>query len=195
MSATSSRPSAGRRCVRSPEPEPIAAIASRTCESRRNAVPVRATTTAEASSTIATNTIAKVTSSERIPAIASASSIATTSRQSVPAIGCARNNLLAPPMRATNGLSVASSAASGRFARSGDSVDKALPVSAASGCATIWPLPSTSIAKLPGVGRIDFTFAITLSIVTSPLTTAFNWPSRITGTAKVTTTLPVRASA
>lgn len=47
---------------------------------------------------------------------------------------------------------------------------------------------------LAGVGWIPRTFATTLSMATSPATTAFRAPFSFTGTANVTTSFPVPAS-
>jgi len=45
--------------------------------------------------------------------------------------------------------------------------------------------------ELAAVGWIDFMFSTTLSNATSPTSTAFNTPSRMTGTAKATNSAPL----
>ncbi len=82
--ATSSWPSAGRRLVRSPLPEPMSSIASRIIDRRRNARAVIAPTMAAATSATTTSTPIDVVTSERMPAVASDLSSATTRPQSVP---------------------------------------------------------------------------------------------------------------
>ncbi|MCY1211579.1 hypothetical protein D9M72_232930 [compost metagenome] len=92
--ATSSLPSAGRRWVRSPSPEPMASMASRTVDRPRSDIVATPQTTAAAMPAISTSAITDAISTERMPAVASALSSATMTIQSVP--GTKKNETIAP---------------------------------------------------------------------------------------------------
>ncbi|KGS70193.1 hypothetical protein X979_5346 [Burkholderia pseudomallei MSHR7527] len=164
--------------------------------SPRNATPVIAPTISAATAASATSVPIETSSSECMPAVASDLSSATTVSQSVPGTARARISFAAPATCASIGaaFSSADAAASASRLKSSERSVTGLSVSFESACATIWPLRSTSIPKLPGVGWIALTFAITLSIATSPDTTPFSAPSRMIGAANATTSLPVPTS-
>ncbi len=191
--ATSSWPSAGRRLVRSPLPEPMSSIASRIIDRRRNARAVIAPTMTAATSATTTSTPIDVATSERMPAVASDLSSATTRPQSVPCTPWRCSSLAAPPTSTCSGLSLCASAARVASFRSADRSVACLSVSLSSGWATILPAALTRKPKLAGVGWMALTLAITASIDTSLATTPFRPPSRRMGTANVTTSLPVLA--
>ncbi len=149
---TSSLPSDGRRLVRSPFPEPISSIASRTWESRRNAEAVMTEPTPAARKATATRVMNMACRTLRRPARASSSSMATTSSQSEFLTGSACSSLVAPPIFTANGCSGSDRLARAFAVRSADQSVAGLRFSLASGCATMRPLLSARKAKLAGVG-------------------------------------------
>ncbi len=191
--ATSSLPCAGNRRVRSPSPLPMAAIASRIDDRRRNETAVTAAMISAAASATTTSEITEATSTERMPAVASALSSAITAIQSVPGTAVTPSSLASSPTITSIGVSMPSCAASLAPSRPGISSPIGLSISLSSPYATIWPLRATRMPKLLGVGWIERTFSTTPSIGTLPPTTARRLPSRMIGTANVTTILPVLA--
>ncbi|MDT4862634.1 hypothetical protein FQZ97_972990 [compost metagenome] len=106
----------------------------------------------------------------------------------------APSSLALPPTSTSSGVFAPASAASLSEFSAGASSVTGLSVSLSSVWATMSPFLATSMPKLAGVGWIALTLAITLSIATSPDTTALTPPSRTTGAANATTSLPVPAS-
>ncbi len=192
--ATSSLPTTGRRCVRSPPPEPMVSIASRTCDSRRNDCAVKNAampTAASVSSTIATPS-ARTTL--RRPAVASALSSAITRYQSVPCTACALSSLAAPASSTSSGaVALASDDSASGVSATATSVT-GLSISLASGCAITWPSRATTKARLDGVGCTAATTSRTPSSGTAPLSAPVASPLRISGAANDTYGTPVDAS-
>ncbi|MCY1237599.1 hypothetical protein D9M72_503020 [compost metagenome] len=151
-------------------------------------------TTMAATPAISTSAITEAISTERMPAVASAWSSATMTIQSVPGMARAPSSLALPPTSTCSGAVAPASVASLSAVSAGMRSVTGLSVSLSSVCATISPDLATSMPKLAGVGWIALTLATTASMATSPETTALTPPSRTTGTAKATTSLPVPAS-
>ena len=184
--ATSSLPDTGRRCVRSPPPEPILSMASRTCDRRRKDWAVSAAATAVARQASSTMAMASVLSTLCRPVVASALSSATTSSQSVPCTGRALSSLALPPRFTSSGAVALASAVSAAGVSSSERSEVGLSSSLASACASTWPSRLTTKPRLPGVGRMAETTSRTPSSGTAPLITPCSAPPRSMGATKAT---------
>ena len=137
-----------------------------------------------------TSEIADALSRERMPEVASPLSSATTNSQLVPGTAVATKVFSASFSVPSTGLPLFSAAKSMPLIVSANGFS----VRAGSLAAITLPSLFRSNPLLAGVGWIPRTLATTLSIATSPATTALRVPFSFTGTAKVTTSLPVPAS-
>ena len=137
-----------------------------------------------------TSEIADAFSRERMPEVASLLSSATTSSQFVPGTAEAMKVLSTSFRVPSTGLPRFSAAKSIPLIVSANG----FRVKAGSLAAITVPSLFRSSPLLAGVGWMPRTFATTLSMATSPATTAFRTPFSFTGTANVTTSFPVPAS-
>ena len=192
--ATSSRPWTGRRCVRSPLPEPTSSIASRTCDRRRKDCAVSSAVMPAAASTSSTMAMAEVRTTLARPAVASALSSATTSSQSVPCTGIARSSLGAPLRSASSEWLAPCREDTTAGVSAAETSDTGLSMRFASGWASTRPSLSITKPRLLGVGCTAATTSSTPLSGTAPLIAPCAVPPRRMGAANETNGSPVEAS-